>query len=144
MCLLGSQVAACCTSICPRSLAPPPRRSEFHSPFCPPPGLQGGLLDSEAASRCTTVYLVDRRLDMLPALLSEDLCSLRGGQGGLLLGLSKALCRQHIVTASIGCAGLPGCASCRRLTSPAFPTISLSAPKSGLHVCPYALQTATL
>ncbi|KAI7844065.1 hypothetical protein COHA_002209 [Chlorella ohadii] len=41
---------------------------------------QGGLLDSEAASRCTTVYLVDRRLDMLPALLSEDLCSLRGGQ----------------------------------------------------------------
>ncbi|PRW57734.1 DIS3-like exonuclease 1 [Chlorella sorokiniana] len=41
---------------------------------------QGGLLDSEAAARCTTVYLVDRRLDMLPALLSEDLCSLRGGQ----------------------------------------------------------------
>lgn len=27
---------------------------------------QGGLLDSEAAARCTTVYLVDRRLDMLP------------------------------------------------------------------------------
>ncbi|KAL4433810.1 hypothetical protein ABPG75_000251 [Micractinium tetrahymenae] len=41
---------------------------------------QGDMLDSEAASRCTTVYLVDRRLDMLPALLSEDLCSLRGGQ----------------------------------------------------------------
>jgi exoribonuclease R len=26
--------------------------------------------------RYGTVYLVDRRLDMLPALLSEDLCSL--------------------------------------------------------------------
>jgi hypothetical protein len=39
------------------------------------------MLDSEAASRCTTVYLVDRRLDMLPALLSEDLCSLRCNQG---------------------------------------------------------------
>ncbi|KAI3434597.1 hypothetical protein D9Q98_002666 [Chlorella vulgaris] len=40
---------------------------------------QGSLLDGEAAARCTTVYLVDRRLDMLPALLSEDLCSLRSG-----------------------------------------------------------------
>ncbi|KAL4852980.1 DIS3-like exonuclease 1 [Chlorella vulgaris] len=39
----------------------------------------GSLLDGEAAARCTTVYLVDRRLDMLPALLSEDLCSLRSG-----------------------------------------------------------------
>eukprot|EP00884_Botryococcus_braunii_P009563 jgi/Botrbrau1/18608/Bobra.0367s0048.1 len=38
---------------------------------------QGGYLDGEAASRCTTVYLTDRRLDMLPALLSEHLCSLR-------------------------------------------------------------------
>ncbi len=34
-------------------------------------------MDGEAASRCTTVYLTDRRLDMLPALLSEHLCSLR-------------------------------------------------------------------
>ncbi|BDA44024.1 DIS3-like exonuclease 1 [Coccomyxa sp. Obi] len=38
---------------------------------------QGGFLDGEAAARCTTVYLVDRRLDMLPSLLSEHLCSLR-------------------------------------------------------------------
>jgi VacB/RNase II family 3'-5' exoribonuclease len=36
-------------------------------------------LDMEARSRGTTVYLVDRRLDMLPTALSEDLCSLRGG-----------------------------------------------------------------
>lgn len=34
-------------------------------------------MDSEAASRGTTVYLVDRRIDMLPALLGTNLCSLR-------------------------------------------------------------------
>lgn len=36
------------------------------------------MLDAEAQARGTTVYLVDRRLDMLPALLSEHLCSLVG------------------------------------------------------------------
>ncbi len=35
---------------------------------------QGSQLDGEAAARGTTVYLTDRRLDMLPALLSEQLC----------------------------------------------------------------------
>jgi exosome complex exonuclease DIS3/RRP44 len=35
------------------------------------------FLDKEAAHRCTTVYLVDRRTDMLPKLLTEVLCSLR-------------------------------------------------------------------
>jgi exosome complex exonuclease DIS3/RRP44 len=34
-------------------------------------------IDKEASHRCTTVYLVDRRTDMLPGLLTEDLCSLR-------------------------------------------------------------------
>lgn len=34
-------------------------------------------LDLEARNRCTTVYLVDRRTDMLPKLLTENLCSLR-------------------------------------------------------------------
>ena len=34
-------------------------------------------LDLEAQQRCTTVYLVDRRTDMLPKLLTENLCSLR-------------------------------------------------------------------
>lgn len=33
-------------------------------------------IDNEAAHRCTTVYLVDRRTDMLPKLLTENLCSL--------------------------------------------------------------------
>jgi exosome complex exonuclease DIS3/RRP44 len=34
-------------------------------------------MDKEAASRGTTVYLVDRRIDMLPHLLGTNLCSLR-------------------------------------------------------------------
>jgi exosome complex exonuclease DIS3/RRP44 len=34
-------------------------------------------MDSEAASRGTTVYLVDKRIDMLPSLLGTNLCSLR-------------------------------------------------------------------
>jgi hypothetical protein len=32
---------------------------------------------SEAASRGTTVYLVDKYIDMLPALLGTNICSLR-------------------------------------------------------------------
>ncbi|KAJ1964635.1 exosome catalytic subunit dis3 [Dipsacomyces acuminosporus] len=34
-------------------------------------------MDKEAAHRSTTVYLVDRRIDMLPELLGTNLCSLR-------------------------------------------------------------------
>lgn len=34
-------------------------------------------MDSEAESRGTTVYLVDKRIDMLPSLLGTNLCSLR-------------------------------------------------------------------
>lgn len=34
----------------------------------------------QAASRSTTTYLVNRRLDMLPKLLTENLCSLVEGQ----------------------------------------------------------------
>lgn len=37
-------------------------------------------IDKEAASRATTVYLVDKRIDMVPELLSSNLCSLRGGE----------------------------------------------------------------
>ncbi|KAF9200140.1 exosome catalytic subunit dis3 [Haplosporangium sp. Z 27] len=35
------------------------------------------LMDQEAANRGTTVYLVDKRIDMLPSLLGTNLCSLR-------------------------------------------------------------------
>ena len=34
-------------------------------------------MDTEAALRGTTVYLVDKRIDMLPMLLGTDLCSLK-------------------------------------------------------------------
>ncbi|KAK4872641.1 hypothetical protein RN001_014670 [Aquatica leii] len=40
----------------------------------------GTALDIEAASRATTVYLVNKRIDMVPDLLSSNLCSLRGGE----------------------------------------------------------------
>lgn len=36
----------------------------------------GSALDQEAAKRSTSVYLVDRRIDMIPARLSTNLCSL--------------------------------------------------------------------
>jgi len=39
---------------------------------------QNTPLDLEASQRATTFYLVDRRFDMLPSLLSSDLCSLHG------------------------------------------------------------------
>lgn len=39
-----------------------------------------GAIDKEASSRATTVYLVDRRIDMLPGLLGSNLCSLQGGK----------------------------------------------------------------
>ena len=39
----------------------------------------GTALDAEAARRSTSTYLVQRRLDMLPKALTEDICSLRGG-----------------------------------------------------------------
>lgn len=40
----------------------------------------GTALDLEAAMRATTVYLVNKRIDMVPELLSSNLCSLRGGE----------------------------------------------------------------
>ena len=40
----------------------------------------GSAIDREAANRGTTVYLTDRRIDMVPELLSSNLCSLRGGE----------------------------------------------------------------
>ena len=37
----------------------------------------GNAMDAEASVRGTTVYLVDKRIDMLPMLLGTDLCSLK-------------------------------------------------------------------
>jgi exosome complex exonuclease DIS3/RRP44 len=39
----------------------------------------GTAIDVEAAERANTTYLVERRIDMLPKLLTETLCSLKGG-----------------------------------------------------------------
>ncbi|EJU00604.1 RNB-domain-containing protein [Dacryopinax primogenitus] len=39
--------------------------------------LPDNAMDTEAAARGTTVYLVDKRIDMLPSLLGTNLCSLR-------------------------------------------------------------------
>jgi hypothetical protein len=44
-------------------------------------------LDKEAQVRGTTFYLVDRRFDMLPSLLSSDLCSLHGKTDRLALSV---------------------------------------------------------
>lgn len=41
-------------------------------------------MDKEASERGTTVYLVDKRIDMLPNLLSGNICSLRGGEERLV------------------------------------------------------------
>ena len=49
--------------------------------------MQGSSLDAEGSTRGTTVYLIDRRLDMLPGLLSEHLCSLREGQDRLAVSV---------------------------------------------------------
>lgn len=43
--------------------------------FVPP----GGFVDAEARRRSTSVYLADRRYDMLPGILSGDVCSLWSG-----------------------------------------------------------------
>uniref|UniRef100_A0A7E4VF69 S1 motif domain-containing protein n=1 Tax=Panagrellus redivivus TaxID=6233 RepID=A0A7E4VF69_PANRE len=40
----------------------------------------GTAMDNEASLRSTSVYLCGRRIDMLPDLLSSNLCSLRGGE----------------------------------------------------------------
>lgn len=45
-------------------------------------------LDKEAARRSTSTYLVERRLDMLPSLLTTELCSLRSSEDHLAFSVT--------------------------------------------------------
>ena len=48
---------------------------------------ESGLVDVEALSRGTSVYLVDRTIPMLPEVLSSDVCSLKSGVERFTLSL---------------------------------------------------------
>jgi DIS3-like exonuclease 1 len=56
------------------------------------------LLDIEARTRATTIYLADRRLDMIPPVLSEQLCSLRGQVDRLAVSVFWTLDKDYQVT----------------------------------------------
>ncbi|KAJ2121337.1 hypothetical protein IW147_004365 [Coemansia sp. RSA 720] len=47
----------------------------------------GSATDAEARARGTTVYLADRRFNMIPEVLSERVCSLRGGSDRLAVSV---------------------------------------------------------
>ena len=51
----------------------------------------GTAIDLEAANRSTSTYLVNKRLDMLPSLLTTDLCSLKGNVDRYVISPSCAL-----------------------------------------------------
>lgn len=54
---------------------------------------ENSALDIEAAKRSTTVYLVDKRTDMLPKLLTEKLCSLRCKEEKLAFSCLIEVCK---------------------------------------------------
>ena len=69
--------APCLRSVSPlRVSPPPPPLVSFQVTHFVKPGTE---LDEEAKRRCTTIYLIQEAIPMLPRLLSETLCSLNEG-----------------------------------------------------------------
>ncbi|KAJ2355925.1 hypothetical protein IWW50_002750 [Coemansia erecta] len=58
----------------------------------------GSATDAEARARGTTVYLADRRFNMIPEVLSERVCSLRGGRDRLAVSVVWELDGAYNVT----------------------------------------------
>ncbi|MBW2108960.1 MAG: RNB domain-containing ribonuclease, partial [Deltaproteobacteria bacterium] len=59
---------------------------------------RGGLLDEEAFSRASSIYMPDTRISMLPPELAENLCSLKKGQTRPAISIMAELDRQATVT----------------------------------------------
>ncbi|MBC8465214.1 MAG: ribonuclease R [Parcubacteria group bacterium] len=61
----------------------------------------GGAIDTEAAMRATSVYLVDRTIPMLPEVLSNDVCSLNPEEDKLafsaIFEIDRAALRKGVV-----------------------------------------------
>lgn len=60
----------------------------------------GSVLDLAALSRCTSIYLPDRAIPMLPAELSSDLASLREGVDRLVMACEVELGHGGVVSSS--------------------------------------------
>ncbi|PIA16743.1 RNB-domain-containing protein [Coemansia reversa NRRL 1564] len=57
----------------------------------------GSATDAEALARGTTVYLADRRFNMIPEVLSERVCSLRGGRDRYAVSVVWKLDKEYCV-----------------------------------------------
>ena len=84
---LGVHIADVSAFVRPGSPADLEARARYENLWRPPSArlmlIHATVAPVAGGRRCcrgTTVYLADRRFNMLPAVLSEDLCSLRGGQ----------------------------------------------------------------
>lgn len=71
----------------------------------------GTAMDDEAAARATTTYLVQRRIDMLPKPLTEDICSLRCDRGGGAVFWRGRFVLKHMPVSSCLCVWVCACVS---------------------------------
>ena len=77
---------------------------------------EGTAIDKEAYRRGTSVYLVDRVLPMLPAQLSNGICSLNAGEDRLALSVIMDMDSQGNVIDYEICSRLFGSTSARPMT----------------------------